>query len=69
MKIENQILNVNSSVAPAALNTKTMEIENRILKHVKWISTPEFDIFSGTIFDKYLKQAKSAAKLDLDTAL
>ena len=41
----------------AALNTKIGEVENKTLVHGKYITTPEFNKFAGSIFDTKSKQA------------
>lgn len=43
-------------------DTKKDEIERNIPEHNKYISTNEFNNFSGTIFDERLKNAKISNK-------
>ena len=42
------------------LNTKIGEVENKILDHAKYITTPEFKKPTGSIFDMNLKQVNLA---------
>ena len=43
------------------------ERESRVSNYDKYITTPEFNNFSGSIFDERLKQVNLATKPDLDT--
>ena len=41
----------------AVPNTKIGEVANKTLDHAKYITTPEFNKFAGSIFDTKSKQA------------
>ena len=48
-------------------NTKTGEVEKKILDHAKYVATLEFNKFAGKIFHERLKQAKLPTTTDLNT--
>ena len=48
------------------LNAKIGEVENEIPDHAKYIATLEFNKFTGSIFNKKLKQAVLAAGSDVN---
>ena len=60
-KVNNiQTIDTSDLVEKAECNRKIAEIENKIPGHDKYITTNNFNTFSGAIFDKKLKQAKLA---------
>ena len=48
--VENKIPGVTGLVTTTVLNTKIGEVENKTADHTKYITTPEFDKFSDSIF-------------------
>ena len=51
------------------LNTKLAEIGNKTIDFSKHIATPEFNKFTGEIFDAKIKQANLVGKNDFDDKL
>ena len=68
-EVKNKILNVSGLVTTIVFDTKIREVENKIPDHAKYITTPEFKIFTGTIFDAKLKQVNLATNDDLNAVL
>ena len=48
-EVENKISDTSSLVT--VLNTKIKEVKNKMSDHAKYITTPDFNKFSGSIFD------------------
>ena len=46
-EVENKVPGVSGLVNAVALNTKTVEVENKIPDYAKYITTIEFNKFSG----------------------
>ena len=51
------------------LNTKISEVENKIPRHDKYITTPEFNKLTAENFTARLKQANLVTKTDFDKKL
>ena len=51
------------------LNTKIAEIGNKTIDFSKYIATPEFNKFTGEIFDPKIKQVNLVGKNDFDDKL
>ena len=50
-------------------NAKISEVENKILNHDKYITTPEFNKLTAEMFAARLKEAGSVNKTDFDNKL
>ena len=48
------------------LNTNIKKVQNKIPDYAKYITTPEFNNFSGSIFDTKLKQVILATNSDVN---
>ena len=64
--VENKIPDTSGLVTTAVLNTSIKTVQNKIPDHAKYIATPEFNNFSGSIFDTSLKQANLATNSDVN---
>ena len=56
-------------MATTLLNTKINEVENKILNHDKYITTPEFNKLTAENFTASLKQTDLVIKSDFDKKL
>ena len=54
-EVENKIPPVIDSVTASVVNTKIDEVENKIHDHTKYITTPKFNKFAGSISNMELK--------------
>ena len=54
-EVENKIPPVIDSVTASVINTKIDEVENKIHDHTKYITTPKFNEFAGSISNAKLK--------------
>ena len=54
-EVENKIPPVIDSVTASVINTKIDEVENKIHDHTKYITTPKFNKFAGSISNTKLK--------------
>ena len=68
-KVENKILGTSSLVTATLLNTKIGEVYNKILDHVKYITTQKFSKLTAENFVARLKQANLVKKSDFDNKL
>ena len=69
--VENKVPNVSSLVKKTDCNTKISEIEGKLgnHNHDKYITTPEFNMFSKEVFDARLKLVNLVTKRDFDVEL
>ena len=69
--VENKIPDISSLVKKTDYNTKISEIEKKLTdhNHDKYITTPEFNMFTAEIFAARLAQANLIIKKDFDTKL
>ena len=63
-EVENKIRSVTATV----LRAKIGEIKNKVSDHAKYINTPEFSKFAGSIFDAKSNQANLPKNSNLNTA-
>ena len=56
-------------VTTTALNTKISEVENKIPKNDKYVTTPEFNKLTAENFTARLKQANLVTKTNFDNKL
>ena len=64
-----KIPDTSSLVTTTVLNTKISEVENKILSHDKYITTPEFNKLTAENFAARLKQANLLTKTGFDNKL
>ena len=69
--VENKKRNVSDLVKKADYNTKTSEIEKKVIdhNHDKYIATPEFNTLSARVFDARLRLSNLVTATDFDTKL
>ena len=69
--VENNILDVSSLVKKTDYNIKTTEIKKKVTdhNHDKYITTPEFNTLSASVFNIRLAQANLITKTDFDAKL
>ena len=68
-EVENKIPNTSSLVTTTVLSTKISEVENKIPDHIKYITSPEFNMLAVENFTARLKVANSVTKNDFDNKL
>ena len=70
-KVKNKIPTISGLVTKTIYNTKITEIEKKVSdhNHDKYITTPEFNVFSARLFDARLKLANLITKTNLDFEL
>ena len=66
VEAKNKVSDTRGLVSTTILKTNIEEVENKILDHAKYITTPEFNKFAESIFDTKLKQANLAANSDVN---
>ena len=64
-----KIPDISGFVTTTVLNTKIAEVENEMPDHAKYVTTPEFNKFSGSIFNTKSKQAGLATNSDVNAVL
>ena len=64
-----KILDTSGLVTTTVLNTKISDVENKILSHDKYITTPEFNKLTAENFAARLKQANLVTKTGFDNKL
>ena len=69
--VENKILNISSLVKKTDYNTKITETEKKLTdhNHDKYISTPESNTLTASVFNARLAQANLITKTDFDAKL
>ena len=69
--VENKMLDVSSLVKKTDYNIKITEIEKKVTdhNHDKYITTPEFNTLSASVFNIRLAQANLITKTDFDAKL
>ena len=69
--MENKIPNVSSFVKKTNYDTKISELEKKVTdhNHDKYITTPEFNTLSASVFNIRLAQANLITKTDFDAKL
>ena len=67
-EVEDKTLDVNGLVTAFAFNDKLKNLRKKI-DHDKYVTTPKFNKFCGTLFNEQLKEANLATESDLDTVL
>ena len=64
-----KIPDTSGLVTTTVLNTKISDVENKILSHDKYITTPEFNKLTAEHFAARLKQANLVTKTGFDNKL
>ena len=69
--VENKIPSIISLVKKIDYNTKTTEIEKKLIdhNHDKYITTPKFNTLAADVFNARLAQANLITKTDFDAKL
>ena len=69
--VENKIPSIISLVKKIDYNTKTTEIEKKLIdhNHDKYITTPKFNTLAADVFSARLSQANLITKTDFDAKL
>ena len=61
-EVENEIPDTRGLVTITVFNTKIWEVENKFSDHTEYSVTPTYNKFSGSAYNKKLKQANLAIK-------
>ena len=69
--IENKIPNISSLVKKTEYDTKITEIEKKLTdhNHDKYITTPDFNTLSASVFNARIAQANLITRTDFDGKL